>query len=66
MARSMVAAVVACLILAATETVAAYPRPSSASWNFFTAAFTTYLPFLALGAALLAAAVPRRGISLWF
>ncbi len=64
--RSVLAAVIAVLIVAGTETVAGYPRPSSASGAFFAAALITYLPIFALAAWFLSLALPRRGLDLWF
>ncbi|HRB11831.1 MAG TPA: sulfatase-like hydrolase/transferase, partial [Vicinamibacteria bacterium] len=63
--RSVVAGAIVTLILAATETVAGYPRPSSASGAFFSASFTTYLPLAVLAAWALSTFLPGRGLDLW-
>lgn len=63
--RSVLAGLVVTLILAATETVAGYPRPSAASGAFFAAAFIAYLP-AAVGAAwIFAIALPGHGLDFW-
>lgn len=63
--RSVLAGSIVTLILAATETVAGYPRPSSASGAFFSAAFMTYLPLSVLAAWLFPAMLPKHGLDLW-
>ena len=65
MVRCAVAAIVAAIILAATETVAGYPRPSSPAGTFFGLAVLTYTPFLFAGAGVLYAALAERGLDLW-
>ncbi len=54
------------LILAGTETVVGYPRPSSASSAFFASALITYFPVFILAAWLFSLASPQRGLDLWF
>lgn len=63
--RSVLAGAIVTLILAATETVAGYPRPSSASGAFFSSAFTLYLPLFVLAAWLFSVASPKHGLDLW-
>ncbi len=64
--RSLLAAAVATLILAGTEAVAGYPRPSSASGAFFSSAFLVYLPLALAAAWLFSVLLPKRGLDLWF
>jgi arylsulfatase A-like enzyme len=63
--RIALAGAVVTLILAGTEAVVGYPRPSAASSAFFSAAFLTYLPLAVTVAGLLAALLPKRGLDLW-
>lgn len=63
--RSLFAALVVALILAGTEAVASYPRPSSASGAFFAAAFSIYLPLVFVAALVLTSFSPARGLNLW-
>lgn len=63
--RPFVAGVVVALILAGTEAVAGYPRPSEASGAFFKAAFLTYLPIASIAACILGVLAPARGLDLW-
>ncbi|MBX7184998.1 MAG: sulfatase-like hydrolase/transferase [Vicinamibacteria bacterium] len=63
--RSALAGFVVTLILAATETVAGYPRPSAASGAFFAAAFIAYLPVAVAAAWALATMLPAHGLDLW-
>jgi arylsulfatase A-like enzyme len=63
--RSVLAGAIVTLILAATEAVAGYPRPSAASGAFFTSAFMTYLPLAILAAWVLSVLCPTRGLDLW-
>ena len=63
--RSVLAGAIVTLILAATEAVAGYPRPSAASGAFFSSAFMTYLPLAVLAAWILSVLLPGRGLDLW-
>ena len=63
--RSAFAGAIVTLILAATEAVAGYPRPSSASGAFFSAAFMTYLPLAVLAAWAVSRFLPSHGLDLW-
>lgn len=63
--RSALAGAVVTLILAGTEAVAGYPRPSAASGAFFSAAFLTYLPPAILAAWLASTWLSERGLDLW-
>ena len=63
--RAFLAGAVVALILAGTEAVAGYPRPSEASGAFFRAAFMTYLPLASVAALILSALAPSRGLDLW-
>ncbi|MEO8502012.1 MAG: sulfatase-like hydrolase/transferase, partial [Vicinamibacteria bacterium] len=63
--RSALAGAVMAFILAGTEAVVGYPRPSAASGDFFHASFLTYLP-IAVGVAwLFSVVLPRHGLDLW-
>lgn len=63
--RSVTAALVVTFILAGTEAVASYPRPSAASGAFFAAAFAIYLPLVFVAALVLTTVSPGRGLNLW-
>lgn len=63
--RSALAGAIVTLMLAGTETVAGYPRPSSASSAFFWSAFIIYLPLAVLAAWVAGALFPRHGLDLW-
>jgi len=63
--RSLAASLVVTLILAGTEAVASYPRPSAASGAFFVAAIAIYLPLVFVAALVCATLSPARGLNLW-
>ena len=63
--RSVLSGALVTLILSGTETVAGYPRPSTASGAFFIASFLTYLPMAVAVAWLLSVLLPKRGLDLW-
>ena len=63
--RSVLAGAIVTLILAGTETVVGYPRPSSASSAFFSSAFVMYLPLSVFAAWLFSVVIPRHGLDLW-
>jgi len=63
--RPALAALVSAMILAATEAVAGYPRPSSAALAFFVWAGVVYFPAALLGALVGFLLSPARGLDLW-
>lgn len=64
--RILAVSVVAAIIVAGTETVVAYPGPSSSASTLFRWAFMAYLPIFAAAAMALSRLSPSRGLDLWF
>lgn len=63
--RIVMASLAAAIILAGTEAVVAYPRPSAMASLFFRSALVAYLPIVLAIAALLQRVSPARGLNLW-
>jgi arylsulfatase A-like enzyme len=64
--EAVLAGAMVALILAGTETVAGYPRPSSASAAFFFSALVVYLGLAVPAAGLASFVFQRNGLNLWF